>query len=238
VSESPDVRCLGRRPRCVAEVFTPQPPTDRNKTAVTNRPKSVAMSLAIAISLPFRETAQDMPDQSVANPLPILETISRGSARVVRGPLTKRGLLPVLVRISARRAGSDCCHGVGHVGPSLASHRTKAYGLWQRLSRAAGFGEALYDLFSVPGGGVPECDPTVEINSIECSGCRIALSPPRIGQVLLWRVRDGARREEESDREDRSDTLEDMAALVEHGYSRAARRERSPHAGRGGNAPA
>ncbi len=79
----------------------------------------------------------------------------------------------------------------GHVDRSRASRRTKARGLRQRRPRTAGFGEALHDLFPVPGGGVPENDPTVEIDPFE-STCRTALCPPRIGQVLLRRVRDAA----------------------------------------------
>src|SRR5215467_4708483 len=98
---------------------------------------------------------------------------------------------------------ADCCaQKVAALVPSLASYRTKAHGLWQRRPRAAGFGEALHDLFSVPGGGVPECDPTVETNPVERSGGRVALRPPRIGQVLLRRVRKGARPQEEREHED------------------------------------
>ena len=85
------------------------------------------------------------------------------------------------------------------MGRSLASHRTIAHGLGQRLSRAAGFGKALHDRFSVPGGGVPESDPTVETNPIKRSGCRIALCPPFIGEVLLRGVRDGTRPKEEGE---------------------------------------
>jgi hypothetical protein len=84
------------------------------------------------------------------------------------------------------------------VGRSRASRRTKARGLGQGRPRTAGFDEALHDLFPVPGGGVPENDPTVEIDPFERT-CRTALCPPRIGQVLLWRVRDGARPQEEGE---------------------------------------
>jgi hypothetical protein len=84
------------------------------------------------------------------------------------------------------------------MGRSRASRRTKARGLGQRRPRKAGFGEALHDLFPVPGGGVPENDPTVEIDPFERT-CRTALCPPRIGQVLLRRVRDAACHEKESD---------------------------------------
>jgi len=84
------------------------------------------------------------------------------------------------------------------MGRSRASRRTKARGLGQRRPRTAGFGEALHDLFPVPGGGVPENDPTVEIDPFERT-CRTALCPPRIGQVLLRRVRDAACHEKEGD---------------------------------------
>jgi hypothetical protein len=98
------------------------------------------------------------------------------------------------------------------VGRSLASHRTIAHGLGQRLSRAAGFGKASHDRFSIAWSGVPESDPTVETNPIKRSRGRIALCPPRIGEVLLWRVRDGARPQEEGEPEDRSPaTLERLA---------------------------
>jgi hypothetical protein len=88
--------------------------------------------------------------------------------------------------------------GTGHVDRSRASRRTKARGLGQGRPRTAGFGEALHDLFPVPGGGVPENDPTVEIDPFERT-CRAALCPPRIGQVLLRRFRDGARPQEEGE---------------------------------------
>src|SRR5262249_43475880 len=88
--------------------------------------------------------------------------------------------------------------------------------LWQRLPRAAGFGEALHDLVSVPGAGVPECNLTVETNPVERRGGRVAFCPPRIGEVLLWRVRDGACPLEEREHQDRSYTLQQWAALVEH----------------------
>jgi len=74
----------------------------------------------------------------------------------------------------------------------------------------AGFGKALHDHFPVPRGGVPESDPTVETNPIERSGCRIALCPPRIGQVLLWCVREGACLQEEREHEARSYTSEEF----------------------------
>jgi hypothetical protein len=44
----------------------------------------------------------------------------------------------------------------------------------------------------------PERDPAVEIDPLELRG-RVALRPSRIGQVLLWRVRDGARPQQERD---------------------------------------
>src|SRR5262249_46534670 len=96
----------------------------------------------------------------------------------------------------------------------LAAHRTKAHGLWQRLPRMAGFCEALHDLLSIPGSGGPEWDPTVEINPFERSGRRIALCPSRIGEILLWCVRDGARAKEEGGHENRASTLQQPATLL------------------------
>jgi hypothetical protein len=110
--------------------------------------------------------------------------------------------------------------GAGRVDRLRASRRTKARGLGQRWPRTGGFGEALHDLFPVPGGGVPERDLTVEIDPFERSGCRIALRPPRICQVLLRRVRDAARSQEEGESTPLDDNgvqrLEELAALVEH----------------------
>ena len=147
-----------------------------------------------------------------------------GPARPARcGARAARGR----TRASSTRRSRRQHGGVGRVGPSLASHRTIAHGLGKRLSRAAGFGKALHDRFSVPRGGVPERDPTVETYSIKRSGRRIALCPQRIGQVLLWCVRDGARRQEQGEPEDRSQTLEELASLVEHGAHKAVRRIRA-----------
>jgi hypothetical protein len=87
--------------------------------------------------------------------------------------------------------------GAGRVGRSRASYRADAHRLGKRQPGAAGFGEALHDLLPVAGCGVPERDPTVEIDSFERTGRRVALRPPGIGQVLLRRVRDAARRQEE-----------------------------------------
>jgi hypothetical protein len=44
-----------------------------------------------------------------------------------------------------------------------------------------------------------ERDPTVEIDVLELNVRRVALRPPGIGQVLLRRVRDGARPQEEGE---------------------------------------
>src|SRR5207245_10790228 len=75
----------------------------------------------------------------------------------------------------------------------------KADGLGKWRRRASGFSEALHDLLPISRGGVPEHDPAVEIDPFERTGCRIALCPPRIGQVLLRRVRDGACPQEEGE---------------------------------------
>jgi hypothetical protein len=87
--------------------------------------------------------------------------------------------------------------GAGHVDRSRASYRADAHGLGKRRPGAAGFHEALHDLLPVAGCGVPERDPAVEIDPFERTGRRVALRPPRIGQVLLRRVRDAARPQEE-----------------------------------------
>src|SRR5713101_2469674 len=89
--------------------------------------------------------------------------------------------------------------GVSRVGRSRASRRADAHGFGKRRPRAATFGEALQDLLPAPLSGEPECDPAVEIDPLEGNERRIALRPPRIGQVLLRRVRDGARPQEEGE---------------------------------------
>jgi len=108
-----------------------------------------------------------------------------------------------------------------HVDRSRASDRADAHGLGKRRAGAAGFGEALYDLLPVAGCGVPERDPTVEIDPFERTGRRVALCPPRVGQVLLRRVRDAARPQEEGaptrPDDDRFQRAQELVALVEHG---------------------
>ena len=89
--------------------------------------------------------------------------------------------------------------GVGRVGRSRASRRTDAHGFGKRRPRAASLGEALQDLLPAPFSGEPKCDPAVESDPLELNERRIALRPPRIGQVLLRRVRDGARPQEEGE---------------------------------------
>jgi hypothetical protein len=65
-----------------------------------------------------------------------------------------------------------------------------------------------------------ERDPAVEIDPLKLNVRRVALRPPRIGQVLLRRVRDGARLQAEGERarsdDDRFRRAEELAALVEH----------------------
>jgi len=88
------------------------------------------------------------------------------------------------------------------VGRSHASRRADAHGFGKRRPRAASFGEALQDLLPAPLSGEPKCDPAVESDPLELNERRIALRPPRIGQVLLRRVRDGARPQEEGEPHD------------------------------------
>ena len=68
--------------------------------------------------------------------------------------------------------------------------------------------------------GEPERDPAVDIDPLKRNVRRIALRPPRIGQVLLRGVRDGARPQEEGEParpdDDRFQRPEELAALVEH----------------------
>src|SRR5437899_2433286 len=87
--------------------------------------------------------------------------------------------------------------GVGRADRSHASRRGDTHGLGKRRPRAASFGEALPDLLPAPLVAEPERDPAVDIDPIERNVRRVALRPPRIGQVLLRRVRDGARPQEE-----------------------------------------
>jgi hypothetical protein len=79
----------------------------------------------------------------------------------------------------------------------------------------------LQDLLPAPCGGGPERDPAIEIDLLEPNERRTALRPPRIGQVLLRRVRDGARPQEEGkpaqpDAGCFQRPEGELAALVEH----------------------
>jgi hypothetical protein len=91
--------------------------------------------------------------------------------------------------------------------------------LGKQWPRAASGGEALQDLLAPPI-GEPERDPAIEIDPLKHKReRRVALRPPRIGQVLLRRVRDGARPQEENapaQPDDRFQCPEELAALVEH----------------------
>jgi hypothetical protein len=86
------------------------------------------------------------------------------------------------------------------------------HGFGKRWPGAAGLGEASQGLLPAPLVGDLERDPTVEIDVLELNVRRVALRPPGIGQVLLRRVRDGARPQEEDERRD-----EKLSARVSHG---------------------
>ena len=96
----------------------------------------------------------------------------------------------------------------------------EAHRVGKRRPRAASFGEALQDHLPAPLTGEPERDPAVEIDPLKRNVRRIAPRPPRIGQVLLRRVRDGARPQEEGEParpgDGRFQRPEDLVALVEH----------------------
>jgi hypothetical protein len=116
--------------------------------------------------------------------------------------------------------------GAGRVGRSWTSWGADAHRLGKRWPRAASRGEALQDVLA-PRTGEPERDLAIEIDSLELNRerRRVALRPPRIGQVLLRRVCDGAGPQEEGEptRPDdgRYQRLEwELAALVEHGLTR------------------
>ena len=87
----------------------------------------------------------------------------------------------------------------GRVDRSHARRGRDAHRRGKRWTRAAGFGKALQDLLPAPLTGEPERDPAVEIDPVKRNVRRVALRPPRIGQVLLRRVRDGARPQEEGE---------------------------------------
>ena len=91
--------------------------------------------------------------------------------------------------------------------------------LGKQWARAASGGEALQDLLAPPI-GEPERDPAIEIDPLKHKReRRVALRPPRIGQVLLRGVREGARPQEEgapARPDDRFQCPEELAALVEH----------------------
>lgn len=92
--------------------------------------------------------------------------------------------------------------------------------LGKQWPRAASGVEALQDLLTPPI-GEPESDPALEIDPLKHNReRRVALCPPRISQVLLRCVRDGARPQEESaptQPDDRLQRPEDVAVGVEHG---------------------
>ncbi len=91
-----------------------------------------------------------------------------------------------------------CATAPQNGGRLRASRQADAHRRGQGLPRAVGFREAAHNLFPASRAGEPERDPAVEIDPLELRG-RVALRPSRIGQVLLWRVRDRARPEEERD---------------------------------------
>ena len=88
---------------------------------------------------------------------------------------------------------------VGHVDRSRATYWADADRLRKWRPSAVRLGEALHDLLPVSGCGVPERDPTVEIDPFERSRSRIALRPLVIGQLLLGSVCDGACTEEDGE---------------------------------------
>jgi hypothetical protein len=105
--------------------------------------------------------------------------------------------------------------GDGRTGRSHASRWADAHGFGERRSRAASFGEALQDLLPAPCGGGPERDPAIEIDLLKRNVRRAALRPPRIGELSLRRIRDGARPQEEGApaRQRRFQRPEELAAF-------------------------
>ena len=97
---------------------------------------------------------------------------------------------------------------------------TDAQRFWKLWPRATSFGQALQDLLASRT-GEPERDPAIEIDPLEHNReRRVALRPPRIGQVLLRRVRGSARPQEDGDPaqpDDRFRRPQELAALAEHG---------------------
>jgi hypothetical protein len=91
-----------------------------------------------------------------------------------------------------------CAMALAERRRSRASRQADAHRRGKGLPRAVGVREASQDLFPASRAREPERDPAVKIDPLEPRG-RVALRPSRIGQVLLWRVRDGARPEEERD---------------------------------------
>jgi hypothetical protein len=112
--------------------------------------------------------------------------------------------------------------GAGRVGRSHAWRWSDDHGFGKRWPRPAGCGEALQGLLPAPLVGDLERDPAVEIDPLKRNVRRAALRPPRIGQVLLRRVRDGGAGPQEEGAparpDDRFQRPEDLAALVAHGY--------------------
>ena len=123
-------------------------------------------------------------------------------------------------RISDPRKAWDS--EAGRVGRSWATGRVDAHGLGKRRPCTAGLGKALQNLLPAPLVGDLERDPAVEINPLKRNVRRVALRPPRIGQVLLRRVRDSTRYQEEGApaRPESFQRPEKLAAMVEHGSTR------------------
>jgi len=102
---------------------------------------------------------------------------------------------------------------------SGASWGADAHRLGKRRPRAAGFGEALNDHVPVRGAGELKRDPAVGINPLELNERRVARCPPRVSQILLGRVREGARPQDESDAARPDD---ESLAVILHGKSAGA----------------
>jgi hypothetical protein len=99
----------------------------------------------------------------------------------------------------ARVHGEAALIAAGRVDRSRARRGRDAHRRGKRWTSAAGVGEALKGLLPTPLTGEPERDPAVEIDPIERNVRPVARRPPCIGQVLLRRVRDGARPQKEGE---------------------------------------
>ena len=129
-----------------------------------------------------------------------------GSARLggVKSVLVgSRQRLPTLPAVSRATSGTF--------------RRADAQRLGKQWPRAASGDEALQDLLASPI-GEPERDPAIEIDPLKHNReRRVAFRPARIGQILLRRVRDGARPQEEgapARPDDRIQCPEESAALI------------------------